>query len=312
VKVRSLIAISFALQTSVFASNDAFVIFNPPWDQQYSLQNPSLHWHLEGIYRKVASQEFTTSGPSKGSHLHYSDAFASGYYTHFIDPKNALVGQVGYAYMGLHWDQNPRFTQQDFHLALASLSWISNSMDNWRWIINMGSTIDAVTFNYWESGVFYGMLWGRYHFADWLGLHAGFLGYTGVGTGFVFPIFGADWTPNKHWKINAIFPLDISVEYLFDDHWSTSLNYATFGGPYRYPYRVRGGHGKYREAVVQAYSKGIELDLEYKLKPNFVASIGGGWNFGGWVLIKNRHGTHGRYFKFNSAPYAQASIAFTF
>lgn len=309
-KIRPILFLCLSLPLISEATDYAFVIFNPPWDTDYSIVKPHEHWHFEGDFRKVGKADFV--GESRHSHVYYTDAFASAYYTHFIGNTNALAAQVGYSYLRFDWNKNPRFEQKDFHLGILSLSWISTTMDRWRWVLNGGTSFNLETLNFPESAVYYGMMWGRYQYNKWVGLHLGVFGYAGVESGFALPILGADFRPSDKWVINAIFPLDFSVEYLFAKEWSTSICYTSFGGPYRYPYRVNGGDGKYPKAVFEVFAQGVEWDLDYKYKTFVTASVGIGWNFGGWIFIKNRHGSHGRYFSFDGAPDVQANAGFTF
>ncbi len=305
-KIRSLFLLCLLSPALLSAVDYAFV------DIDYErATNRRFPWHLVGDYRKIGKAEFTTDSV-KHSHVFYTDAHASAYYSHFLNPNNALSWELGYTYLRFDWDENPRFDQEDFYNALASVAWISNSLERWRWIFNIGATVDGQTFNFGNSGVYYGLAWGRYQYRDTLGLHVGLFGYTGIKNNYVLPVLGADWNFACKWKLNAIFPLKFSLQYAIAEHWSTDLAYSTFGGPYKFPRRVDGGHGKYHDAIFSVYSSGVEWDLKFNVDCRFWASVGAGWNFGGWILIKNSHNQHGKYYKYDSAPYAQANLAFNF
>lgn len=292
---------------ALLATDYAFVDLDRPWE--IACDYP---WHFEADGRTVGSATFDNPHKSKGSHLTYSDAHVFGYYSHFLNPNNALSWQLGYTYMRLNWDKPDRFDQKNFHLGVASLAYISTGLDRWRWIVNLGLTVDTTTFDFGHSSVYYGLLWGRYAFRQNFGVHGGLFGITGVHTTYTLPVIGFDWTIAQKWQLNAVFPLDFSLTYHFNNMWSAALFWETFGGPYHYPWRVNGGQGRFRDAIVEVYSKGLELDLNFDFRKNFHAGIGGGYNFGGWLLVRNHEGRHGRYYKFNSAPYAQANLAITF
>jgi hypothetical protein len=275
----------------------------------YYFADPDRPWHVEGIYRCVAGADFEKSSLH---HLNYSDADVGLYYTQFFNEENSLSYGLGYDFLRLNWDQNPRFSQQNFNYFVGSLGLVSNHLEKWRWIVNTGFSVDASRFDFGQSAVYHAMLWGRYHFIDHMGIHVGALGWYGVDNGRGYPIFGFDWRINEKWSGNAIFPVDYSITYSFDDSWSIESAYASFGGPYKYPRRAHGGKDGFKDPIFFVYSNGLDLTLKYRFEHLLRASLGIGWDFGGWIYIKDHESHHGKYFHFNSAPYAQGSIALTF
>ncbi len=267
--------------------------------------------HFDGEFRDVGKAKFRTQSV-KGSHVEYQDAHAFLYYSHYMTPDNSLSWKVGYSFLDFNWLKNPRFKENDYNFVNASVGWVSTSIKDWRWILSTGVSVDAQTFNFGQSGVYYGLMWGRYHFSDTIGMHIGWAGYAGVRNGYLLPILGIDWRASKKWKVNGIFPVNLSVEYLFNKYWSSALEVATFGRPYRFPMRVHGGIGKYKNGIFEVYSKGLELDMKFNTGGGFFASFGGGWNFGGWILIKDHANHHGKYYKYDGAPYVQGKISCTF
>lgn len=277
----------------------------------YSFVSKKHPVYFDGEFREVGRAEFYTHGV-RGSHMEYQDAHAFLYYSHYLTPDNSLSWKVGYSFLDFNWPQNPRFNGNDYHFASTSLGWVSTSITNWRWILATGISVDAQTWDFGQSGVYYGLMWGRYAYSDTLGLHAGWAGYYGVENGYLFPIVGLDYRCGKRWKFNAIFPLNVSIEYLFNRYWSSMLELATFGRPYRFPMRVHGGIGKFENGIFEVYSNGIELDIKFHSGGAFLASFGGGWNWGGWILIKDHANHHGKYYKFDGAPYIQAKLGLSF
>jgi hypothetical protein len=291
----SLIATSL-VATSLYAAPYGF--------SDYYFVDPDRHWHVEGAYRWVGKAEFEEK---KRHHINYSDADAGLYYTQSFDEENSLTYGLGYDFLRLDWDKNPRFRSSNFNYLVGSLGFVSTTVDKWRWIINTGFSVDSSRMNFSSSAVYHAMLWGRYHFADHLGIHMGVLGWYGVKNGRGFPVFGFDWRFNEKWSGNAIFPVDYSLTYSFDDNWSIETAYASMGGPYKYPRRAHQGG-----PIFSVYSNGVDLTLKFKFEHLLRASLGVGWDFGGWVYIKNHDNHHGKYYHFNAAPYAQANIALTF
>ncbi len=277
----------------------------------YAFVNKKHPVHFDGEFRDVGKAKFYTH-PIKGSHAEYRDAHAFLYYSHYVTPDNSLSWKVGYSFLDFNWLKNPRFSESDYHFVNASLGWVSTSVQDWRWILATGVSVDAQTFNFGQSGVYYGLMWGRYHFSDTIGMHIGWAGYAGVKNGYLLPILGIDWRTGKHWKFNAIFPVNVSIEYLFNKYWSSAVEVATFGRPYRFPMRIHGGKGKFHNGIFEVYSYGVELDMKFQTGGGLLASFGGGWNFGGWILIKDHDNNHAKYYKFDGAPYAQGKLAFNF
>ncbi len=296
---------SFIASTLVAASLSAA----PYGFSSYYFADPDRPWHTEGAYRWIAKADFEKH---EHKHINYSDADAGLYYTQFFDEENSLTYSLGYDFLRLNWDQNPRFSQENFNYFIGSLGFVSNHLERWRWIVNTGFSVDASRFDFGQSAVYHGMLWGRYHFIDHMGIHVGALGWYGVENGRGYPIFGFDWRFNDKWSGNAIFPVDYSITYSFDDSWSVESAYASFGGPYKYPRRAHGGKDGFKDPIFFVYSNGLDLTLKYRFEHLLRASLGIGWDFGGWVYIKDHNNHHGKYFHFNSAPYAQGSIALTF
>jgi hypothetical protein len=305
-KSRYLIPLSLILFSYARVTDYGFII---PTD--YEFVNQKHHWHVDGDYRRVGKAKFTTKDV-KGSHLKYSDAYGNAYYSYFFNPCNSISLQAGYTHVGLDWDQNPRFSETEYNYGTASIGWVSNSLTDWRWVLSGGASVDTHSWNFGRTGVYNMMMWGRYNINCHLGMHVGFWGYAGIQNVRVVPILGLDWSIGRNWSLHAIYPLDISLQYAFNKQWSACVALAGFGGPYRYPMRARGGKGQFHSPITQINSTGVEFDLDYSCGSFLSAGIGAGWNFGGWMLIRNGDNHHGKYYKFNSAPYAQANLAISF
>ncbi len=275
----------------------------------YYFADPERHWHVEAAYRGVGKAEFEKN---KWHHLNYADADAALYYTQPLDDENSLTYGLGYDFLRLDWHQNPRFSQSNFHYLVGSIGYVSTTLDRWRWIINTGFSVDAARLDFGPSAVYHAMLWGRFHFTDCCGVHIGALGWYGVKNGRGFPVFGFDWKWGDKWSANTVFPIDYSLTYHLSDNWSLETAYANFGGPYKYPRLAHEGAKGFRESILMVYSNGVDLALKFKFEHLLRASLGVGWNFGGWLFIKNHENHDGKYYHFNSAPYAQGSIALTF
>ncbi len=311
---------NFKLLNASFLGTSILMIPAVQAATDYSFVTPQKAIHAEANYRQVGKAKFH-KGPESGTHLSYADSAESVFLSHYLNDTNSITGEIGYSYLKLGWKENPRFKQTHFNYANASLGWVTTA-DTWRWIFSAAASVDAHKFDFWDTGVFGGMAWGRHVFANKdLGGHIGLVGYSGVKNHYLLPIIGFDYKFADAWQLNAIFPIDLSLEYFFQPKWSTEVALATFGGPYRFPRRTHKGIGEFKNGIFEVYSTGLEWDINYNCNQRFNpevcdqlinASLGLGWNFGGWILIKNSENEQGQYYKFKAAPYIQAELSFTF
>ncbi len=297
---------SFAAELASLSSAASYVAEYGISDYHYL--DPDRPTHVEARYRYVGPAKFK----NHHGHVDYSDGDAGLYFTQFLNEENSLSYELGYDYMQFKWKENPRFKQSNFNYVAGSLGYVSTTLYRWRWIVNAGFSVDATRLDFAKSGVGHALLWGRYQFADCCGVHVGMLGWYGILNGHAWPIFGFDWLFNDHWRANAIFPFDYSLTYAFDENWSLDLGYSNFGGPYKYPRRAHEGINGYHSPIITVFSNGVQLGLNYKFEHLLRASLGGGWDFGGRIFIKDHRNHHGKYYHYRSAPYAQGNLELTF
>jgi len=265
--------------------------------------------YVDGFFTPVAGASIDKRG-FRGSDLHYAEGAGAIFINAYPAEDHALSFELGYSYMRLNWDQNPAFKQDHFNDAIFSIAYITTAMKQWRWVVNLGVHANLDNFNMGSNAFYTGTIWGRLAYSDPLGIHIGVVGQTGVKSTYLFPILGFDWYFHRQWKINAVFPLDFSLNYFFAKNWSTALSYRSFGGWYRSFHRV-GKKENLPESMVSVHANGLDLGIYFNSK-HFSAGVFGGANFGGWILIRNRHGAKPIYFHFDAAAYGgvKASLEF--
>lgn len=246
----------------------------------------------------------------KGADLHYSEGAGAVFINAYPAEDHFLSFEFGYGYMKLDFDRNPAFKQKHFHDAILSVGYITRAIDNWRWVFNLGVHANIDHFNMGKNAFYTGMAWGRLAYSRPLGIHLGVVGQSGVKSTYLFPILGFDWYFHQQWKINAIFPLDFSLHYYFAKNWSSALSYRSFGGWYRSFHRV-GHHETNPDAMFSVHSNGLDLGIYFD-SCDFSIVLFGGCNFGGWILIKNRHGAKPIYYHFNYAGYVGTKACLEF
>jgi hypothetical protein len=303
-------------RTRLHFLSSCFLLGSSLWASDYTFLNPDLFvleknvFHLETDFGQVGSAK-VTSGKAFGSKTNYGEGNASLYFSHFLNTENSLTWQVGANYLNLGWKDNPAFHKNQYTYGIGSLTWISHSIEKWRWVLNGGVAVDATTFSFGNSAVYYTMLWGRYAQLENLGVHLGLFAYYGAKDGYVLPILGIDWKMSSHWELQAVFPIDISLSYFFNPHLVTSLIATSLGGPYRFPRKIHEGIGPYDNGTFKVYSTVLEWDLSFILKNRLEVGAGGGWNFGGWIQVSDNHHGHKKYYNFNGAPYGRVFLTIT-
>jgi hypothetical protein len=275
----------------------------------YSFIHHGNYVNVEGYFSAASKAKIDKKG-FHGSHLRYGEQGSAIFINAYPAKHHAFSIQLGYGLTDLNWKQNPAFKQKTFSDGIFSLGYISTAIEHWRWVINLGAHANLDHFS-WSRNTFYrGMLWGRLTCRKTVGAHLGVLGQSGVKSSYLFPILVFDWAFHEKWKINAIFPLDFSLHYFFAKNWSSALSYRSFGGWYHSFHRV-GKNEREPESMVSVHSNGVDLGIDLNTK-HFSAELFVGANLGGWMLIRNRHGGHSRYFHFDSAAYGgiRASLKF--
>lgn len=289
----------------IYLLSSSFVLITNYW-----FADPKHPAHFEGQYRKAAPMKFTT--PSvKGSHLHYSDATSSFYYTHALNENNLLIPQVGYYHLEVDWKENPRFTGDNYDYAIGSIGWVSTSIEKWRWALAATFSLSTSNPDPIDTGVGYALVWGRYEFKPHTYAHIGFYGFTGVKNVYFVPIIGMEFFLTDQFLISAVFPFDIAARFFLSKDWYLSLAAEAFGSPYRFPQRIQGGKDGYKDGIFEIYSTVLDLSINFIQDHRFSFSLSGGYSLGGWMQIMNSHNSRGKYYKFDGAPYAQASLTFS-
>lgn len=288
-----------------FCLSSSFVLVT-----NYGFIDPQKPVHFDATFRYVAPAKFHTK-PYKNTHLDYHDGDASLYYSRFVNENNALSAQVGYYHMYINWKHNPLFTGTSYDYGVVSLGWISTGLEGWRWILSTAMST-SLHGSFANNAVGFVTAWGKYHFKKNTHIHIGYYLFAGVKNINGLPIIGADYMLGRRWMFAAVFPFDIAMRYFISPKWYLCLSAQAFGIPYRFPQRIRGGIGPFKDGIFELYSNAADISLNYHDDSRLMFTLGGGYNLGGWLLLKNKHNHHGRYYNYNPAFYAQANIGINF
>jgi hypothetical protein len=208
----------------------------------------------------------------------------------------------------LDWDKNPKFNQTHFHFIQFALTFMTIAIDKWRWIARGDYNIDVKHFAHPKKySLISALFWGTHELHRKWHFHIGALGYTGFEGQMVYPIIGFDFSPNKKWMFQAVFPITYSIDYTFKPDWKISLK----ARPLKERFRT-GPHEPQPRSVFSYSSVGAEINLHYEKFLRVEWEVYAGYNLGGDFYIKDQSGHNPLYTKVESAPYGGASLNWGF
>lgn len=248
----------------------------------------------EGYFKKDEVQ-FAQGEIELGMIFYYCEAY-----------KEGAQAAISYTSAYLNWVNNPWFDQDHFHVVSLTLGGFSHRLRKWFWRGQVSINMDAKEWDLNEYANYDLLFWGRYEYCKNIGVHVGLIAETGMLMDRVYPIVGADWTLSKKWKLNLVYPVNVSLEYILTKKWTLALAGRTFNSRYR----IAKNEGQ-SKALVRYENVGAEFAIKYE-DTNFTANIHGGTTLGGSLRIANRHNHHPRHYKLCPAPYVGAEAALKF
>lgn len=263
---------------------------------------------INGTTLSVANADFR-SGSLEGQHLKYAqNNIAFGY----LQPFNEIWGLIfGAGYVGteVKWHENPDFLETQFAYVNFSAGAFTNAMPGWTWTLTVSAFVDTAVLDLSDYALYQGVIYGEYEICKGLDFDAGFILEVGTSHGKAWPILGFSWEPcNYNWRIHAIYPLDISVQY---DIFPAKL---TVGAAARF---LRDRHRVLETeplplGVYEYDATGAELNVIFSPRTWFIVKGFGGSTFGGDLKIANRNNHHAEHFKFRSSYYYGLNAILTF
>lgn len=159
-----------------------------------------------------------------GSNVQFGECHAGVDYHYLCSGccEEYLLG-FGYTYSRLHFKDNPYFKQDNFNAATMDLGAKWGCLCDWDlnffWRLYLDTDSPNVSHYIWNDLV----AWGRLKHRENLGLHLGTLIFTGMKINRMYPIFGFDWRPSEFLKVNAVFPVDMNITYMFCESFSAGI-----------------------------------------------------------------------------------------
>jgi len=225
-----------------------------------------------------------------------------------INEQSYFLPRFEWNTFSMNWDKNPKFSQTRFSYIQFGLTFYTIAIEKWRWIVRFDYNLDTHHFS--KPGLYgltTGLIWGSYQIHRKWRYHVGATGYVGMEGSTVYPIIGADYSPDKTWTFLAIFPINYAVQYQLND-W---CKFALKGRPLRERFRS-GSHEAQPRSIFNYSAMGAEFNVFMEKKGRLEVELYAGYNAGGSFYIKDQHGHNGLYTSLGSAPYAGANIDYAF
>lgn len=245
----------------------------------------------------------------RGQNIKFAEGFAEISAVYYYNPKfeEGLTAHFSYTNTLMDWDDNPYFDKSHFHNYNFKLGFFTKRACNWLILGFVQLNLDADHPDIGEYATYDGLLWARYDFCQNWNIHLGLVALTGMKIDQVFPVIGFDWKPNQKWTINAVFPVDMSIEYHLTPNWTVELEARVFNSRYRV-----GKHENLRKGLFLYRNTGAELGIDYHYASWLKVNAHVGYAFGGELKVANRHYEHKRHIDFDGAPYAGAEVGVRF
>lgn len=257
-----------------------------------------LNTHIDAVGKTQIDKGFF-----KGDDVHFAEAEGEVGFIYYYCPtyKEGAGLALGYTATYLHWSDNPWFNQDRFDTLSLSFTGFTERLKRWFWRAQFSINIDTDewTAPYTNYDI---MLWGRYEYCQNVGVHVGFLAQTGMRLDRVYPIFGFDWQISRKWKLNLVYPVNVSLDYALTQKWSLSIAGRNFNSRHRVH-----NNDSHAKALVRYENIGAEFAVKYEDK-EVSANIHGGTTLDGRYRVANWHNHHAHTYKLKPSGYIGGEI----
>ncbi len=242
--------------------------------------------------------------------VQYGEAEADANMVFYYDRcnKEGLVASASYTFTQIKWE-NPYFNQSDFNTASVAVSGFTERAQDWRWAGQVKINFDNLEhFKFADYITFDLLLSGRYAYSECFGLHWGVLALTGYRIDRIYPILGFDWQISEDFKLNMVYPLNISLAYSITKEWTALIAGRAFDSRHRV-----GADQPVSRGLVEYRAAGVEAQIAYESSNKRIeGDIHAGQILGGTVKASNKSHHHIKRYPFDTAPYVGGHIAIKF
>lgn len=238
--------------------------------------------------------------------FHTAEVQGEGIVYYNRDCKEGISLGIGYNHSRFDWNHNPYFSCKDMNQVSFTAAAFSARLQNWLWQASATVNWEPKYSNFADYTNYDLVLWGRYSCHRNANFHIGFLAQTGMKIDQIWPIIGFDWTFCQKWKLNVVFPVNISLVYTINDNWSAAVAGRMFNIRYRF-----GKHEHLKKALLRYYNNGVELAINYSQGPLY-ANLHAGMTLWGQFRISDSNNKHKKHFDMDPAPYVGGELACKF
>lgn len=262
----------------------------------------SLSTHIDYINGAKINKGFY-----KGDKIEFGEGEAIASMVVYYNPclTEGIRVSAGYTATYLHWCENPWFDQEHFNQVDLSVAGFTKRVKDWFWRTELTASFDADEWSF-QYTTYDIILWGRYDLCENIGLHIGAFIETGCRMDRVYPILGFDWQITEKWRLDAVFPTNITLAYAFAKKWSLGAA-ARFFDP---RFRVHSDEHSLKP-LVRYTTMGAEFFVKYG-DDKVTANIHCGSTLGGRFRVANRHNDHAKGYYLDPALYGGAEIEVVF
>ncbi|MDP1880253.1 MAG: DUF6268 family outer membrane beta-barrel protein [Parachlamydiaceae bacterium] len=243
----------------------------------------------------------------KGNHIVFAEANveAGGVFYYNECYSEGLRLGLGFEATHIGFESNPYFNQDNFETLSVNLSGFTKRVKNWFWRSQLSANIDTCEWstNYTSYDI---LLWGRYTFSNPIGVHIGLWAQTGLNMNYVYPIIGFDWEISKRWKLNLVFPMNMSLQYTINKQWVLALAGRAFDSRYRVHKKI----SSFKD-LVHYQNAGAEFMVMYDSN-GMTANVHVGMTLGGRYRIANKNNHHATNYRLDPVGYAGGEIDVSF
>lgn len=275
-------------------------------DQVFKLENdppPFSPFAIAASYLDVNP----ASIKNESGDLHFNQKEAAFVYTLPCSEIWGMIFGAGWVGVEVDMEDNPFFSEKDFNYVNMLLGGFTRSFPGWLWKFTLASYMDLSEFSFIDYALYQGVLWGKYDLCKSIELDFGFIAEWGLKRTKIWPIIGFIYAPTERWTINAVFPVDLSVNFAFTDCLSASAQLRFLRTRHRLKESEVDSQG-----IFEYRTTGAEFDLSYVPFPCLFLKGFIGSTCAGDFKVANRNDENATHFKFNSSLYAGVSALLGF
>jgi hypothetical protein len=278
-------------------------------DALFKLENdpsPFFPFSVTGSYVDVSKTNFR-SPDFKDKELIFRQWEAAFSYTHPLTPAYGLIFGAGWVGTEVNMKENPDFNETIFNYVNLLIGGFTKAFPDWLWRVTFAAYLDTEESSLVDYALYQGVLWGKYDLCKCVELDFGLIVESGLKKTKVWPIIGLIYLASPKWQISALYPVDISVNYVINTCWTAATSVRLLRSRHRVKENEINSQG-----IFEYRTTGIEFDLIYSPWLRFSVTGFAGSTGKGDLKISNRNDHYATHFKFNGSFYAGVTALLSF